>query len=102
MRDVKYIDFDEQNKIDCENYKVGDKVRVLNDNVCEDTHKLIRSKGNVMVVFKKYKPFLHLRNEDWEDELKKTFTYHILKITPNGVEKINNYKIKNRLNSSLN
>ena len=32
---MRYIDFDYQNKIDCEKFKVGDKVRVLNDNVCE-------------------------------------------------------------------
>ena len=90
MRDVIYIDFDYQNKIDCEKFKVGDKVRVLNDMICEDKNEWIRSKGKVMVVFKKYKPFLHLRNEDWEDELNKTFKYYVLKVTPNGVEKINN------------
>lgn len=82
---VYFRELDEQSKLLCNDFKVGDKVRIKN---IFSVPTNIR--GKTMIVYRKYKPFLHLRNEDWEEESMKNGRWFCVKIEPNGVEKINN------------
>ena len=85
---MKYWDIDKEHKEMCNDFKVGERVKIRSNNWDEKTHKPIMNGGKIGEIFKIHKPFLWIRFDSWEEEGKKYGKYQIHQTTPDGVDKI--------------
>ena len=85
---MEYYDIDKVHKEMCNDFKIGERVKITDNGWDEKTHKPIMNGGKIGEIFKIHKPFLWIRFDGWEEEGMKTGKYPINKITPDGVEKL--------------
>lgn len=85
---MKYWDIDKEHKQMCNDFKVGERVKIRGNHWDEKTHKVIMNGGKIGEIFKIHKPFLWIRFDGWEEEGNKYGKYQINQITPDGVDKI--------------